>query len=310
MDWGGEWAPYVPVAERRRQGTAKAKKRLRKGESLSPVTISGLTIAKTFWGKGWCNHFEKLRDYANRLPRGRTYARNGSVAHLRIDSGKITAFVCGSDLYEVTVKIETLSPAHWDSLCRKCSHSIRNIIDLMRGKLPEAVIQTLTDEKTGMFPRPGEISLRCNCPDGAMLCKHLAAVLYGVGNRLDDAPELLFLLRGVEQADLIGESLRSDQFETADLSGSKLDGEDLGDIFGIDLVTTASPGAGRKRIAPKKKAAKKVATKKKSAPKKRAAKKKVSKKKMSKKKAATKKQSSPQIAKKKRKKPARKPASK
>jgi uncharacterized Zn finger protein len=200
-----------------------------------------------------------------------------------------------------------MSPAHWESLCRKCSHSIRNIIDLMRGKLPEAVIQTLTDEKTGMFPRPAEISLRCNCPDGAMLCKHLAAVLYGVGNRLDDAPELLFLLRGVEQADLIDESLRSDQFESADLSGSQLEGEDLGDIFGIDLVTTASPVSGQKKVKSKRKAKKKTANKK-PATKKSASNKRATKKKVATKKAPTKKRSSPQIAKKKRKKPVGKPA--
>ena len=205
-----QWQPYVPVAERRRRGTAAARKSLRKGESLAPVEISGRKIATTFWGKAWCDHFEQYSDYANRLPRGRTYARNRSIAHLRIESGRVTALVSGSDLYEVSIEIDPLARKRWKQLCSSCATSIHSVIDLMRGELPEGVIETLTDPEVGMFPGGDEIQMRCSCPDWAFLCKHLAATIYGVGNRLDGSPELLFLLRGVDLHDLIGTALATE----------------------------------------------------------------------------------------------------
>lgn len=270
MSWEREWRPYVPVAERKRLGTARAKQRLGKGAELAPVTITGKGIAHTFWGKGWCDHFEKLRDYSNRLPRGRTYVRNGSVVHLSIESGHIAAFVCGSELYQVRVIIKPMSQDTWKAICGKCASSIHNLIDLMRGKLPESVIATLTDPQLGMFPQRGEISLGCDCPDSASLCKHLAAVLYGVGNRLDHSPELLFLLRGVEQDDLIGASLQSDMLEFPSTPDGTLDSDDLESIFGIELASTppASPGEqkrGSKKMTARQAAPKKSTTRKRAA---------------------------------------------
>ena len=82
------WKPYVPVAERRRRGRRQMEKRAKKGMTVSPVIIEGRTIAKTFWGKSWCENLERYSDYANRLPRGRTYVRNGSVVDLQIARGR------------------------------------------------------------------------------------------------------------------------------------------------------------------------------------------------------------------------------
>src|SRR5476651_1539110 len=105
-DWGyGGWAPYVPVAERRRKAAAKINAMVKKVEKVSPVTVNGRTIATTFWGKAWCDNLESYMDYANRLPRGRTYVRNGSVVHLDIRSGEIEATVSGSELYQVKISI-------------------------------------------------------------------------------------------------------------------------------------------------------------------------------------------------------------
>src|SRR3989475_572863 len=95
-----EWRPYVPVAERRRQAEREMAKLRKKGHPVSPVVIEGRTIARTFWGRAWCDNLESYSDYANRLPRGRTYVRNGSVVDLQVASGGINALVSGSAMYK------------------------------------------------------------------------------------------------------------------------------------------------------------------------------------------------------------------
>lgn len=266
MSWYRGYAPYVPVHQRLARGKSAAAKRLKKGESLQPLMMSGTKIATTFWGKSWCTHLEKYSDYANRLPRGRTYARNGSVADLRITRGQITAMVCGSSLYDITIKIKPLADTDWKAICRDCSTSIHSLLDLMRGKLGDDAIRRMTDPKRGMFPASSEIKMRCNCPDGASLCKHLAATLYGVGNRLDAAPELLFLLRGVDQNELISQAMAAENATSAmgfD-ADSELAGEDLGAMFGIEMAAPAqTPIAARKSRKPTKKKVAKTAVNKK-----------------------------------------------
>ncbi|MGB7347637.1 MAG: SWIM zinc finger family protein [Pirellulaceae bacterium] len=286
-----EWEPYVPVAQRKANGKREAKKRLKKGENLQPVEIAGRTIVKTFWGQAWCDHFESYRDFANRLPRGRTYARNGSIADLRITTGRITGMVCGSDLYQVEIQIGPLKAAKWKAIRKGCGTSVHSLIDLMRGKLSDDVIARLTDAKEGMFPIGNEMSLSCDCPDYSRLCKHLAAVMYGVGNRLDASPELLFVLRGVDQSELIAEALGSDQASSAmglD-SQSDLDGEDLGAIFGIEMAEVPTKRKSVRKAPVKKKLAKKKEPKKKNIVKKKAAKKKPGKKQPTKRKPSSKK---------------------
>src|SRR5260370_7874626 len=117
MSWY-EWRPYVPVAERRRQAQSKLKKLKKKGQSVSAVAIEGRTIAKSFWGKSWCSNLERYSDYANRLPRGRTYVRNGSVVDLQIAKGEVVAMVAGSKLYTVKIAINPVNTPHSKSICR------------------------------------------------------------------------------------------------------------------------------------------------------------------------------------------------
>ena len=251
MDTIGEWDPYVPVAERKRLAEKEAKRRLKKGQSLAPIRITARKIATTFWGTAWCDNLDHYSDFANRLPRGRTYARNGSIVDLQIKTGKITALVAGSSPYDVKITIKKLDAKRWNQLRKQCAESIHSLIDLMRGKLPDDVLHRLTDPNKGMFPSPREISLSCNCPDGASLCKHLAAVLYGVGHRLDSEPDLFFRLRGVDQQDLITEALSSQSVDTAlglDQE-SAIDSGDLESIFGIDL---AVPDAKNRRQSQRK----------------------------------------------------------
>ncbi len=246
----GRWAPYVPVAERRRQAAKKLEALRKKGSDVQPVVIDGRTIAKTFWGKAWCTHLDSFSDFANRLPRGRTYVCNGAVCHLAIAKGEITAKVSGSELYDVKIAIKTLNAKKWAAVKSRCSGRIGSLLELLQGRLSDEVMSMVTDRKEGLFPLPGEISMRCSCPDWATMCKHVAAVLYGVGSRLDKKPELLFLLRGVDHQELIAADAEKALSGVLTQGKSKrLSTAVLGDVFGIDLETNdvasaANPAAG------------------------------------------------------------------
>ena len=96
----------MPVAERKQKAHKHAAALKKKGKTLNPVVIEGRTIAKTFWGKAWCENLESYSDFSNRLPRGRTYVRNGSVIDLQVTKGKVDAKVMGSSLYHVAIDIK------------------------------------------------------------------------------------------------------------------------------------------------------------------------------------------------------------
>src|SRR6476646_5036079 len=127
----GGWAPYVPVAARRRKAEREIEKLRKKGAVLSPVKIEGRQIARTFWGKAWCDNLESYSDYSNRLPRGRTYVRNGSVCDLQIGPGKVTALVCGSELYRITIKIKPLPAATWNAVKAESAGQIGSLVELL-----------------------------------------------------------------------------------------------------------------------------------------------------------------------------------
>jgi uncharacterized Zn finger protein len=230
------WRPYVPVALRRERTLKKMAKLRKKGLDVQPVEITGRKITRTFWGEAWCNHLESFSDYENRLPRGRTYARNGSVCHLDITQGEVHAMVSGSALYQVEISIETLDLKKWKIVKERCAGQIGSLLELLQGKLSESVMRVVTDQNQGLFPVTREISLSCSCPDWAVMCKHIAAVLYGVGARLDARPELLFLLRGVEHEELISTQVGvTTQGAEETPSRRRIADDALGDLFGIDL---------------------------------------------------------------------------
>ena len=227
-----KWRAYVPVAKRYARARREMKKLRKKGKDIQPIEIEGRTIAQSFWGKRWCEHLESFSDYANRLPRGRTYVRNGSVCHLAIQPGCIDAIVSGSELYNVTIRITKLKADVWKSVKTKCSGQIGSMLELLQGKLSQQVMGVVLDPERGLFPKPGEIRFDCSCPDWATMCKHVASVLYGVGSRLDDRPESLFLLRGVDTAELTAiEMALPGDVATDDV----LADDALAGIFGIDL---------------------------------------------------------------------------
>lgn len=236
MYYGG-WRPYVSVAKRKLNGKKAMAKLIKKGEKIKPIEISGKNIANSFWGKAWCHHLESFSDFANRLPRGRNYVKNGSVLHLAIEEGKIFAYVQGSHLYYVSIKIKEVKKSHWNNIIENCSGSIGSIIELMQGKISQEVLKVITNQNEGLFPKPNEIELNCSCPDSAELCKHLAAALYGVGARLDKEPELLFKLRSVDHLELISKAKINtiDNTKNSINKSSVLEGQDLSDLFGIEI---------------------------------------------------------------------------
>ena len=236
-----EWPSYVPVAEKRRQAERKLANLKKKGQSVAPVKIEGRTIAKTFWGKSWCSNLERYSDYATRMPRGRTYVRNGSVLDLQIAKGEVVAMVAGSSLYKIKVTIAPVKAARWKAICRDCAGAIDSLVELLQGRLAKGIMDRVCREGDGLFPSPEEIKLSCSCPDWADMCKHVAAALYGVGARLDEKPQLLFVLRGVDENELLANAGQDLALATAAPGAARLlDDSDVAALFGLEMAESAT----------------------------------------------------------------------
>jgi hypothetical protein len=250
-----EWRPYVSVAERRRKAEREMAKLKKKGHPVAPVVLEGKTIASTFWGKSWCDNLERYSDYENRLPRGRTYVRNGSVVDLQVGTGEVSAYVSGSELYRVKVTVTPVPKARFKAICTDCAGAIDSLVELLQGRFSQGVMERLCQQRTGLFPVPKDITFSCSCPDWAFMCKHVAAVLYGVGARLDSKPELLFRLRQVDEQQLIARAGTGVPLAKKGPAGEKVLGDaGLSELFGIDLadapVRPASKRAARRRPVP------------------------------------------------------------
>ena len=229
----GGFPRYVPVAEKIARSRKALAKLAKKGLKIQPIEEFKGALAKTFWGKAWCEGLEKYADYENRLPRGRSYVRNGSVVHLEVARGLVKAKVAGTHLYDVEISIDPLARERWLALCAKCAGRVGSLVELLQGRFPKEVMQIICDREAGMFPSPKEIKFSCSCPDWAYMCKHVAAVLYGIGHRFDSEPEQIFVLRGVDSADLLSQSLEATVMPEA--SAGELGVDDMGALFGIDL---------------------------------------------------------------------------
>lgn len=240
MSWYS-FKPYVSVAKRRENAAREMAALQKKGRKISPVHIEGQKVAKTFWGKAWCDNLESYSDFASRLPRGRSYVRNGSVCDLQIEPGRVTAMVCGSEMYEIEIGIKPLPPKTWTEVKEQCAGQIGSLIELLRGKLSASVMQIITRRDGGLFPKPSEIELDCSCPDWADMCKHVAAALYGVGARLDEQPELLFVLRKVNHLELIEQATDVQTITGKASDRKRLADDQLSDVFGIELEAAAPP---------------------------------------------------------------------
>lgn len=241
------WGEYVSVAQRQAKARQLQATLRKKGHKVDPVAIEGRTIVRSFWGKRWCQHLESFSDYSNRLSRGRSYVRHGAVCHLAIESGTIFAQVSGSSLYQVKIGVTALQSKIWDAVKTRCAGQIASMLELLEGKLSKHVMGIVCDRDHGLFPSPREITLSCSCPDGARMCKHVAATLYGVGHRLDREPDLLFRLRGVDPVELLTSPVAT---PIGSEDEESLNSDDLASLFGIDM--DAVPAA---KVAPRVKSA-------------------------------------------------------
>src|ERR1700690_3528705 len=138
------------------------------------------------------------------------------------------------------IKIKPLAPSLWKSIQAECAGKIDSLIELLQGKLSSAVMQMVTRRERGLFPTPKEIDLDCSCPDWADMCKHVAAVLYGVGARLDERPELLFVLRRANHLELIAQAGDVSGLAKGASGKKTIASGDVADVFGIELETPAN----------------------------------------------------------------------
>jgi len=234
------YGKYVTVQERKNKAIKAVEKLRKKNKDISPIIIEGRSIEKTWWGKAWNSNLESYSDYSNRIQRGRSYVRNGSVLDLKIEKGIVRALVQGSRAkpYEVDVRINRINEDLWKKIIKSCEGKIESLQELIDGKFPKALSELFTAKGNGLFPSPKEIDFSCSCPDWASMCKHVAAVLYGIGARLDDNPEMFFSLRDVNIEDLISKVIQGktqDMLSKAELKGRRiLEDEDIETLFGVD----------------------------------------------------------------------------
>jgi uncharacterized Zn finger protein len=240
--WGG--FSYVSKAEKmQRAEKAKAELRKKKGLKIEPVVLEGKAMARTWWGKSWNQNLERYADYYNRIGRGRTYVRQGAVLDLKIAEGSITALVSGSRRtpYRIAITIKTLVPRHAKALMEKSRAAIDSMSALLAGEFSPELQQAFFQQQGGLFPTSREIEFSCSCPDWAAMCKHVAAALYGTAVRLDEKPELFFLLRGIKIDNFVSEMVLRES--TAMLQRAEKKSEriinggstDLSKLFGIRM---------------------------------------------------------------------------
>lgn len=230
---------YVPVAKKKENAKKTVEKLRKKNPNIAPIIIEGNQIAKKWWGKAWNKNLESYADFRNRIGRGRSYVKHGAVVDLQIKKGNIEALVQGSSSkpYEVEIQIDKFSSVKWKKVMELCNHKIETLEALIAGEFPKELEQVFKESETGLFPSPKEIHFSCSCPDSAIVCKHVAAVLYGVGARLDSDPILFFKLRDIDFEQLIKKSMEDkmqSMLKNADKKSERvIDDEEVFDLFGI-----------------------------------------------------------------------------
>ncbi|OHD66735.1 MAG: hypothetical protein A2176_07800 [Spirochaetes bacterium RBG_13_51_14] len=243
MDYDNYGFPrYVSVSKKRAKAKKSAEKLKKKNPNMKPVVIEGGKIAKTWWGIGWIQNLERYADYDNRIGRGRSYVRHGAVLDLQIEAGKINALVQGSRAkpYSITISIKPVSREVWKNITAVCEGKLASLAELLKGEFPESLAELFTVKDRGLFPSPKQIAFDCSCPDWADMCKHVAAVLYGVGARLDEDPTLFFLLRKANMDDLISQAVAKKSeslLQKAPVASRRIMSDsDISAVFGIEMA--------------------------------------------------------------------------
>ncbi len=160
------------------------------------------TFGATWWGAAWLDALERraLVD-PNRLPRGRTYARQDRVVDLELSPGLVQARVWGTDRYATQLSVRVLSDAEWDTVLETVMSQAANAAALLSGEVPNAIGDLVLPDK-------GDLGPDCSCPDSAEPCKHAAALCYIVADLLDEDPFALLTLRGRGRDEVLAEIRR------------------------------------------------------------------------------------------------------
>ncbi|MDD2510270.1 MAG: SWIM zinc finger family protein [Syntrophomonas sp.] len=230
---------YVPVAYKKEMAKMQLEKLKKKNPDLAPVVIAGSKLATTWWGKAWNKNLESYADYSNRIGRGRSYVRNGAVLDLQIEIGLVTALVQGSvkKPYQIKIEIAPLANEKWEYILKVCNHKIDNLAELIEGTFPKELEELFTLKGAGLFPSAKEIQFSCSCPDWAGMCKHVAAVLYGIGARFDQDPTLFFKLRDIDFEVLLKKTIEQKMQSLLANSGRTsprvIDDQDVFELFGV-----------------------------------------------------------------------------
>ncbi len=238
--WNSEYYSQPTEKQLKAKVEETNKKAKKKGKTLEPVIIEGNKIVNSWWGKAWCENLERYADYASRLPRGKRYVKSGAVVDLKIGEGVVLAKVQGTRKtpYIVEVHIDPVDEDKMQTLIDQCTKKIENLEQLVNGTFPEE-LKELFISQNGLFPNPREISFSCSCPDWAVLCKHVAAVLYGIGSRFDQDPLLFFELRGIDVNRFIDTTIENrieSMLENVDKPSSRIiESNDYADLFGLKL---------------------------------------------------------------------------
>jgi len=266
--WG--FAPYVSVAQKKARAEKKLQQLKKKMPDIRPVILSGKTLARSWWAKSWNTNLERYADYDNRIDRGKSYLRHGAVLDLKIRPGKVEAMVLGSAAtpYTVVVDIRPIGKSQWQEIKKQCEGHLQSLQELLAGRFSETLGSVFFDEKKGLFPDPKAIKFQCSCPDWASMCKHVAAVLYGIGARFDEDPSLFFTLRGVDMSELVAETVSDRAREllrkTEEKSAKVIDDADLSALFGIDMESKPDFSGKAEKPAKRKKVPTKSVQRKKS----------------------------------------------
>ena len=235
----GRFPKYESAAEKKEKANSSLTKLKKKNPDIEPVILEGRALAKNWWGKTWNLNLESYADYENRINRGKSYVRNNMVLDLKITKGKVKAKVQGSRKkpYDVEISIDTLNKEKWERVTALCNNSIESLEQLVEGKFPKELDVLFKEKEYGLFPAPKEIHFDCSCPDWASMCKHVAAVLYGIGSRLDSNPMLFFELRDIDSQELVRKSVEKKLENMLKNAGKKskreIELKDITDIFGL-----------------------------------------------------------------------------
>lgn len=230
---GDNWPRFISASERRAMAEERLEALRSQGTVIQPVRIQGQNGFQSVWGRAWYRHISSLRDIGKRLPHGQIYARNGSIRHLEVLSGKVQALVMGTKIYDLVLRVLPVRGSVWQDIKNVSSGRVDSVEDILQGQLPAEVMDQMLDPDKGLFPVPKELSWSCTCQEKGPVCKHVAAVLYGVGARFDQNPDDLFRWRGVRPQDLILSRLNIQKAQS-EYKEHILSQEQAGDIFGLE----------------------------------------------------------------------------